>query len=126
VCRPSPSLFDSSEVAMTSKHAQAILAAPVPDEIVNQIAGDVSRQVKEAPLKWLAIFRATKGSFANSIAQRVKVVEVSVRNNPDDPLMKEGRVVAEIDVTEGKSRTTQRLANCHPTIVFNDGPEKFP
>ncbi|KAG6872720.1 hypothetical protein C0995_007287 [Termitomyces sp. Mi166 len=70
------------------------------DDVIAAVAGNAPREVKEIPLKWLAIFRARKVSFANSIAHRIKVVEVSVVNNPDDQHRIEGKVVCEIDVTE--------------------------
>jgi acyl-coenzyme A thioesterase 13 len=81
------------------------LKSSMPDELVEIIQGNAPRHIKEIPLKWLAIFRSRPGSFSNSItnsiAKRVKVVEVSLKNNPDDPALQEGRMVAEIDVTEG-------------------------
>jgi hypothetical protein len=39
--------------------------------------------------------------FAGAIAGRLKVTEVSVVAHPDDPLKAEGKVITEIDVTEG-------------------------
>lgn len=83
-----------------------ILADPiklVEDDIISQIAGNAPREIKEIPLKWLALFRSRKNSFANPITSRVKIVEVSVIQNPEDQQRTEGRVVCEIDVTEGKN-----------------------
>ncbi|KAG6917680.1 hypothetical protein DXG01_001655 [Tephrocybe rancida] len=68
-----------------------------PDDVVAEVAGNAPREIKEVPLKWLALFRARKVSFANPIAHRIKVVEVSVVQNPEDEKRIEGRVVCEID-----------------------------
>ncbi|KNZ72678.1 hypothetical protein J132_02111 [Termitomyces sp. J132] len=71
------------------------------DDVIAAVAGNAPREVKEIPLKWLAVFRSREVSFAKSIAHRIKVVEVSVVKNPDDRHRIEGKVVFEIDVTEG-------------------------
>ncbi|KAG5719673.1 hypothetical protein E4T56_gene2060 [Termitomyces sp. T112] len=70
------------------------------DDVIAAVAGNAPREVKEIPLKWLAVFRSREVSFAKSIAHRIKVVEVSVVKNPDDRHRIEGKVVFEIDVTE--------------------------
>ncbi|RDB19954.1 Acyl-coenzyme A thioesterase 13 [Hypsizygus marmoreus] len=85
---------------MSSEAAQAILQTWFPDKVISQISGNASPEIKQLPLRWLAVFHGRKGSFANSISSRVKVVEVSVIRNPEDPRKTEGRVVCEIDVTE--------------------------
>ena len=77
----------------------------LPDELVYQVGGNAPREVKEVPLKWLAIFRSRPGGFSNSIARRIKVVEVSIVKNHNDPFVEEGRMVSEIDVTEGECHT---------------------
>ena len=71
------------------------------DDVIAAVAGNAPREVKEIPLKWLAVFRSREVSFAKSVAHRIKVVEVSVVQNPDDRHKIEGKVVLEIDVTEG-------------------------
>lgn len=86
---------------MSAAHINSFLEKRLPDELVSHIAGNASREIKEMPVKWLTLFHARKGSFANPITSRVKVVEVSVIKNPEDQCKMEGRVVCEIDVTEG-------------------------
>ncbi|KAG5639027.1 hypothetical protein H0H81_007640 [Sphagnurus paluster] len=88
-------------VAMFPPIARTILYSDLSDELLASVAGNAPRKVKEAPLKWLAIFRSRDNSFANAVAQRIRVAEVSVVKNPEDPRRKEGRVVCELEVTKG-------------------------
>ncbi|KAF5387650.1 hypothetical protein D9615_000771 [Tricholomella constricta] len=83
-----------------SSAAASILSSDLSDDMISQVAGNAPREIKEVPLKWLAVFRAREVSFANSVAHRVRVTEVSIVKNPEDPRRIEGRVVCEIDVTQ--------------------------
>lgn len=75
---------------------------PLPKEYVEHVTGNVPDEIKEIPVKWLMIYRHRGNSFACKIAERIKVVDVSVVPNVDDPLKKDGRVTTEIEVTPGE------------------------
>ena len=46
---------------------------------------------------------AARGSFATSVAQRLRVTEVNILPSPDDPKKLERKVVCEVNVTPGIS-----------------------
>ncbi|KAF9458490.1 hypothetical protein BDZ94DRAFT_102837 [Collybia nuda] len=85
---------------------RSFLETRLEDEVVSLVSGNAPREIKEIPIKWLTIFRNRKISFANSIADRIKVVEVSIVENPEDPFKIDGRVVCEIDVTSDMLNAT--------------------
>ncbi|KAF8076893.1 hypothetical protein FPV67DRAFT_1473054 [Lyophyllum atratum] len=101
---------------MVSTAARSILSTDFPDDVISQVAGNAPREIKEVPLKWLAVFRARRASFAKSVASRVRVVEVSLVKNPEDPCRIEGRVVCEIDVTSDMLGGTGNMQ--HGCAVF--------
>ncbi|KAF9478684.1 hypothetical protein BDN70DRAFT_879706 [Pholiota conissans] len=76
-----------------------ILQSRLPEELTAGITGNVSAEIKEIPLKWLAIFKNKGRGYAGNVAERVKVVDVSVDPSPDHPLRMEAKVTTEIDVT---------------------------
>lgn len=78
-----------------------LLQLPLPAEFLAGISGNAPNEIKELPVKWLTIFRKDGKGFAGGITGRLKVTEVSVVPHPDDPLKMEGKVITEIDVTEG-------------------------
>lgn len=78
------------------------LQEPLPKEYTENITGNAPQEVKEIPVKWLTIYRHRGNSFACKIAERIKVVDVSVVPNVDDPLKKDGRVTTDIEVTPGE------------------------
>lgn len=78
-----------------------LLQIPLPAELLAGISGNAPDEIKELPVKWLTIFRKHGKGFAGAIAGRLKVTEVSVVAHTDDPLKAEGKVITEIDVTEG-------------------------
>ncbi|TFK43960.1 hypothetical protein BDQ12DRAFT_675858 [Crucibulum laeve] len=86
-----------------SDHAQrtiAFLQEPLAQEVIDSIGGNAPPEIKSLPVKWLHIFKRRGNSFANSIAERVRVTEVSVLPSPDDAEKLEGKVVCEIEVTQ--------------------------
>ncbi|KAG6879021.1 hypothetical protein C0992_005770 [Termitomyces sp. T32_za158] len=94
------------------------------DDVIAAIAGNAPREVKEVPLKWLAVFRHRKVSFAKSIAHRIEVVEVSVVSNPDDKHKVEGKVVCELDVTEDMINESGYLhEGCAVFLIDESGHE---
>ncbi|KAF9562447.1 hypothetical protein CPC08DRAFT_663031 [Agrocybe pediades] len=76
-----------------------LLESQLPEELTSGITGNTSREIKELPIKWLSIFRDQGTGFAGSISSRLKLVDISVVPNPDDPSLTEGKVICEIDVT---------------------------
>ncbi|KAJ3511167.1 hypothetical protein NLJ89_g4255 [Agrocybe chaxingu] len=77
-----------------------ILESPLPDSLLDSITGNVPREIKELPVKWLAVFRNEGTGFAGNISGRVKVTDVSVVPGVDDPLRMEAKVTTEVEVTE--------------------------
>lgn len=86
------------------------LQSRLPNNLTAGITGNVSPEIKEIPLKWLAIFRNKGKGFSGNIAGKLHVVDVSVVPNLDDSSRMEARVTTEIDVTPGacSSRSTYR------------------
>ncbi|PPQ68625.1 hypothetical protein CVT25_005535 [Psilocybe cyanescens] len=78
---------------------EAFLRSRLPADITSGITGNTPLELKEIPVKWLAIFRNKGTGFGGNISARIKVVDVSVVPNPDDPLKMEGKVTCEIEVT---------------------------
>jgi len=78
------------------------LQAPLPSEQTASITGNVPLHVKELPLKWLALRNPGK-RFAENVALELKVTDVSVVPNRDDPSQMEARLRMEIEVTPGES-----------------------
>lgn len=85
--------------------------ALLPDALLDSVAGNVSLECKVIALKWFTLFRSVRGGFAKSISQRVVVVEVTIRPNPDYPRSLEGKVVSEIDVAEDMINADGTLDN---------------
>ncbi|CAA7259320.1 unnamed protein product [Cyclocybe aegerita] len=77
-----------------------ILESPLPDSLLDSITGNVPREIKELPVKWLAVFRNEGTGFAGNVGERVKVTDVSVVAGVDDPLRMEAKVTTEVEVTE--------------------------
>jgi len=68
----------------------------LPDSATADITGNAPVEIKELPIKLLAIFRDKGKGFAGLIVSRVKVTDVSIHNSK---LRLEGKVSCEIDVT---------------------------
>jgi len=73
----------------------------LPEELISGITGNASREIKELPLKWLSIFRNQGNGFAGFVSKRLVLVDVSIVPNADDPSSVEGKVICEIEVTQG-------------------------
>ncbi|KAF8914392.1 hypothetical protein CPB84DRAFT_1759143 [Gymnopilus junonius] len=71
-----------------------------PNNLISGVEGNASTEIKEIPVKWLAFFRNKGKGFAGSISGRLRVTEVSILPNVDDPEFIDGKVVCEIEVTE--------------------------
>lgn len=80
----------------------ALLQEPLPKEATEGITGNLPQEIKEIPMKWLMIYKHKGNSFACGIAERMKVVDISVVSNVDDPLKKDGQMTVDIEVTPGK------------------------
>lgn len=79
----------------------------------DEIPGNASTQTKLIVSRWLYIFTHRGTGFSDHIGSRVKITEISVNTMPNDPGRAEGKVVAEIKVTEGLSNkaSNKSLAN---------------
>ncbi|KAF9054653.1 hypothetical protein BJ165DRAFT_1337667 [Panaeolus papilionaceus] len=82
-----------------AKIARLFLDTRLPGELMAGITGNVPVEVKELPVKWLAVFRNRGKGFSGKIAKRLKVKDVSILPCVDDLGKMEGRVTCEIDVT---------------------------
>ncbi|KAH9482267.1 hypothetical protein JR316_0004365 [Psilocybe cubensis] len=91
---------------------EAFLRGRLPDDITSSITGNTSVELKEIPVKWLAIFRNNGSGFGGNISARINVVDVSVVANGDDPLKTEGKVTCEIEVTPDM---------CNSNGILNEG-----
>ncbi|KAJ3562825.1 hypothetical protein NP233_g9335 [Leucocoprinus birnbaumii] len=92
------------------------LQGPLAEGLIANITGNAPQEIKELPVKWLMIYRARGNSFSCQIADRIKVVDVSVVPNVDDPLKNDGRVTTEIEVTPDM---------CNAQGVLHDGCKVF-
>lgn len=67
------------------------------------ISGNAPDEVKSVVLVWLRKYMAREDGFALSVQNRVKIVEVSVNTNKDEPKKLEGRMVCELEVAKGNT-----------------------
>lgn len=88
----------------------AVLAHfPIDPDKVKQVAGNASYEAKEVAYKWLAVFLSAGEGFSGNVASRVRIMEASIIQNPEEPDKLESRVVCEIDVEEGQHSIFNRL-----------------
>jgi len=66
----------------------------------SDIPGNASNEAKLAVSKWLHIFIHRGTGFGDSVGNRVRITEISINQMPNEPEKLEGKVVAEITVTE--------------------------
>ncbi|KAF9498890.1 hypothetical protein BDN71DRAFT_312070 [Pleurotus eryngii] len=79
----------------------AVLARfPIDPDKVKQVSGNASYEAKEIAYKWLAVFLSAGEGFCGNVASRVRIMEASIIQNPEEPDKLESRVVCEIDVEE--------------------------
>jgi len=81
--------------------AQQFLRERLDAEEMSLVKGNTPIHIKELPIKWLTIFRSRGNGFCNDIAERVAVKEVWLVPSADHPEKLEGKVVVEVEVTEG-------------------------
>jgi acyl-coenzyme A thioesterase 13 len=84
---------------------QAFLSTPLGPSLTNDILGNAPISVKELPVKWLAIFRSRGNGYCNSVAEKLKVTEVSIGASAEDPQKLEGMTACEVEVTPGAPTT---------------------
>jgi len=70
----------------------------LPHSAIVDITGNAPVEIKELPIKWLALFHDNGKGFAGSIMSRVKVTDVSIIHD-SSTLRLEGKVSCEIEVT---------------------------
>ncbi|KAF4601437.1 hypothetical protein EYR38_006090 [Pleurotus pulmonarius] len=75
---------------------------PIDPNKVKQVSGNASYEAKEIAYKWLAVFLSAGEGFSGNVASRVRIMEASIIQNPEEPDKLESRVVCEIDVEEGQ------------------------
>ncbi|KAL4256759.1 Thioesterase domain-containing protein [Pleurotus pulmonarius] len=73
---------------------------PIDPNKVKQVSGNASYEAKEIAYKWLAVFLSAGEGFSGNVASRVRIMEASIIQNPEEPDKLESRVVCEIDVEE--------------------------
>jgi hypothetical protein len=64
------------------------------------IPGNATKQTKLAVSKWISVWQRDK-SYGDNIGSRVRLTEISIDHKHHQPEKLEGKVVAEIPVTEG-------------------------
>ena len=64
------------------------------------IPGNATIQTKLAVSKWISVWQQDK-SYGDNIGSRVRLTEISIDHKSHQPEKLEGKVVAEIRVTEG-------------------------
>lgn len=71
----------------------------------SNILGNASEDIKRLigiPHQYFQSFsRDTTPTFGNAISERLRVTEISIIDKPEEPTKLEGRVVIEIEVSEG-------------------------
>lgn len=86
-------------------HDNIFEAAWTPERAAAEIPGNGSPEAKERIANILDYFHYSGRTFANGIGKRIKILEVSVNPKAEEPQKLEGRLVCEIDVTEGTTST---------------------
>jgi len=103
----------------SGRRRKEYLESRLPDSMTADITGNAPIEIKELPIKWLALFHDKGKGFAAPIVSRVKVMDVSVLPSMDDPLRLEGKVTCEIDVTQGIVNAFYVCAYCHQPKARN-------
>jgi acyl-coenzyme A thioesterase 13 len=67
--------------------------------------GNATRGAKQVVHKWLDAFTSRGTGFGDSVGRRVKLTDISVNQMPNEPERLEGRVDAEITITEGACKS---------------------
>lgn len=79
-----------------------ISSLKIPPTAIASVPGSAPDRSKEVTLKLLEIFKAGGVGFGTGIADRLVVTDVSIIQNPAEPLKTDARVVCELEVTEGE------------------------
>jgi|SRR5882762_5751547 len=72
------------------------------------VLGNTTNKTKIAVSRWLHIVCRRRTGFGDDIGNKVRLTEISVKQTPNEPEKMEGKVVAEITVTQG-TRTQRDL-----------------
>lgn len=91
-----------TRVTDSREKTRIFLATPLPPDATANITGNASREVKEVPIKWFRILRERGAGFGYDIGRRVKVTEVAIEPNAQDPDRMESKLVCELMVTQGQ------------------------
>lgn len=67
----------------------------------DEIPGNAAPETKLIVSRWLRIFTHRGTGFADTIGSRVKLTDISISHMPNEPGRAEGKVVAEITVSQG-------------------------
>jgi len=82
-----------------SQSLASFTADRLPSELTSHITGNVPIEIKELPVKWLAVFRNDAQGFAGPVSLHMRVTDVSAHPSPDHAKRLQGKVTVEIDVT---------------------------
>ena len=75
--------------------------SPFDQKTADATPGNAIREAKRVVYKWLDVFTSRGAGFGDAVGRRVKLTEISVNQMPNEPGRLEGKVVAEITITEG-------------------------
>ncbi len=83
--------------------SQRVAAIVVPEATIARISGNAPYCSKDICLRLLGIITEHNDltAFAGAIGRRIQLTEVSLVENPEEPMTTESRVVCELRVTEG-------------------------
>lgn len=81
----------------------------------DSIQGNTTKRTKWRVLSWLHTFTFRGTGFGNRIGSRAKITEISVNRMLNEPEKMEGKVIAEITITEGtlQNESLERIGNTH-------------
>jgi hypothetical protein len=91
---------------------KAYIYSPLASDVLQAIEGNASASVKTAVVRWLELFSSRPKSFAYTVGDRIRIVEISAHAKKDEEKKREGRVVCVLDVRDGENR---RLHWCNHT-----------
>lgn len=75
--------------------------SPFDQKTADATPGNAIREAKRVVYKWMDVFTSRGAGFGEAVGCRVKLTEISVNQMPNEPGRLEGKVVAEITITEG-------------------------
>jgi acyl-coenzyme A thioesterase 13 len=86
--------------------------SPFDQKAADATPGNAIREAKRVVYKWMDVFTSRGAGFGEAVGCRVKLTEISVNQMPNEPGRLEGKVVAEITITEGLCKLSRWKWKC--------------